>query len=416
MYFLSHLLRVILEGKWLLGSLKPGIKRETIVGDKDMTLTEDIYHELMDGLKRRLDWQQFIAKYSASKGPLYNAIRQFFTDIYPIITAINEEKEKAEKELDQRRLVLDSLDHKIEEAQSAVASLENSEKNLNDEIESVETKLAQKSEIARQVAELEKFGFDLERLRQLRNTLAEIGAKNGLKGKQAITKFFDDLKDYGTVLEAESQLKGLQTQIETEKLQAENWQAKEEALRRKHDDLKEAIGAVHALRTRGIKVSQIATWHRILGQFETAEQFDESLHQYGNIIRLLNARKEEAKSYEPRLAKAQSQVETLEKEGAEIEGAIDALKVAGVKELKAMTEATEKQLKAVAASEIREAQAVGREVRSEFANYFTELDRLSEKAVHVGQELERTKLELQKYERVKETLESLAVASEEAVK
>ena len=42
-----------------------------------------------------------------------------------------------------------------------------------------------------------------------------------------------------------------------------------------------------------------------------------------------------------------------------------ATSVAGLKEFKAMTEATEKQLKAVAASEIKEIQAVGREVKGQ---------------------------------------------------
>ena len=112
----------------------------------------------------------------------------------------------------------------------------------------------------------------------------------------------------------------------------------------------------------------------------------------------------------------QSQVETLEKQRAKIEGAIESLRVAGVKELEAMTAATEKQLKAAAASEIKEAQDVGLEIRSEFANYFIQLEKLLEKAVHLGQELERSKPKFQKYEGVKDTLESHAVASEEAVK
>ena len=46
-----------------------------------------------------------------------------------------------------------------------------------------------------------------------------------------------------------------------------------------------------------------------------------------------------------------------------------------------MTEANQKQLKVVAASEIKEAQDVAREIRSEFATFLTQLDRLSEKAV-----------------------------------
>ena len=377
-----------------------------------MSLTDEIYLELLDGLEKGLDWQQFLAKHSASKGPLYSAIGRFFTEVEPKIVALNEEKSRVQSELEQAGLMLDSLNQKIKEAESNITSLEDRENVLNEQVETLETKLAEKSELAKHLAELEKLGFDSERLKQLQEALKEIGMRHGLKGKEAVGKFFDALKDYEAVLWAELQLKGLQTQIETKKLEAENWQAKEEALRRKHHDLKEAIEAVVALRAKSIEVSQIITWHRILARFQTVEQFDESLAQYGDITKLLNARKEETENYELRLAKAQSQVETLEKERAKIEGAIDALKIAGVRELKAMTEEATKQLKAVAAREIRETQAVGREVRSEFSNFFAQLDALAKKVFEIGQEFERIRQKLQKYEGVKDTLESHAAASE----
>ena len=58
-----------------------GLKLEgAIVENKALSLTEEIYAELVDGLKTgSLDWTAFIAKYSASKGPLYNAIGDSFT-------------------------------------------------------------------------------------------------------------------------------------------------------------------------------------------------------------------------------------------------------------------------------------------------------------------------------------------------
>jgi chromosome segregation ATPase len=377
-----------------------------------MSLTDEIYRELWDGMESGLDWEQFLAKYSASKGPLYNAIARFFREVKLKIVALNEEKRRVQRELDQAGLTLDSLDRKIKQAESNIASLEDRENALNKQVGTLDAKLAEKGVLAKHLAELGRLGFDNENLKQLQEALREIGAKHSLKGKEAVNKFFNDLKDYELILGAELRLKGLQTQIKTQKMEAENWQAKEEMLRRKHDDLKEALGAVHALRTRGIKVSQIFTWYQILNRFQTVEKFDQSLAEYGDITKLLNARKQEAESYELKLTKTQSQVDTLEREKAKIEGAIDALKVAGVKELRAMTEEATKQLKAAAAREIKEIQAIGQEVRRELANCFTELDRLSEKAVQLGQELERSKRELQKYEGVKTALESHTATSE----
>jgi len=248
----------------------------------------------------------------------------------------------------------------------------------------------------------------------LQDALREIGMRHGLKGQEAVSRFFHDLKDYKAVLGAEALLEGLQTQIETKKLEADNWQAKEEALRREHNDLREIIGAMYALCAKGVKASQIPVWQRILDQFGTVEQFEEYLAQYGDITKLLNARKEEAESYELKLTKAKSEVETLEKERAKIEAGIDALKVGGLKELKAMTEAVEKQLKTVAAREIGEIQTVGRAAGNQLSSYFTQIDQLLEKVFQAGQEFERRRTELQKYQRVKDTLESHAAASETA--
>ena len=290
-----------------------------------MSLTDEIYRELLDGLENNLDWQQFIAKYSASKGPLYNAIGRFFTEVGPKIVALKEEGSRVQSELDQAGLTMDSLNQRKKEAESNITSLEDRENILNGQVETLETELAKKSESAKYLAELERLGFNIERLNLLRDTLRQTGAKHGLNSKETVSKFFGDLKDYDLVLEAEVQLKGLQTQIETKKLEAENWRAKEEALRRKYYNLKEAIEAVHTFFNRGIKLRQIIAWHQILTRFQTVEQFAESLAQYGDMTKLLKALKEEAESCELRLAKAQSQVETLEKERAKIEGAIDAL-------------------------------------------------------------------------------------------
>jgi len=377
-----------------------------------MSLTDEIYRELWDGLEKGLDWSQFLAKHSGSKGPLYTAIGRFFTEVGTKIAALKEEGSLVQSKLDQAGLRLDSLDQKIKEGENNIVSLEGRQNVLNEQAATLEAELAEKSELAKHLAELERLGFNIERLSLLRDALREIGAKHGLKSTEATSKFFDDLKDYGSALGAELQLKGFQTQIETKKLEAENWQAKEEALKRKHDDLQEALGAMHALRTRGIKASQIIAWHQALSRFQTVEEFDQSIAQYGDMTNLLKAKKEETESYELKLAKAQGQVETLEKERAKIEGAIDALKVAGVKELKVMTGEATKQLKTLADREINEIRAVGQEVRKEFSDFFTRFDALVEKVFEIGQEFERTRQKLQKYEGVKAALESHAAASE----
>jgi chromosome segregation ATPase len=378
-----------------------------------MSLTDEIYQELWDGMEKGLDWPQFMAKHSASKGPLYGAISRFFAEVGTKIAAQNEEKSRVQVELNQTRLTVESLDKQKKEAEGNIVSLAEKQKALNEQVTTLETKVTKKAELVKHLAELERLGFNVERLRELYDALSVMGAKHGLKSKEAVSKFFTDLKDYGAVLEADLRLKGLQIQIETRKLEAENWQAKEDALRRKHDDLKEAVAAVDTFRKRGIKVSQIITWHQVVSRLQTVEQLAQDLTQYGDLTRLLKAKKEETERYELKLKKAQNQVETLEKERSKIEGAIDSIKVAGIKELKAMTEETTKQIKIVASTEITEIQTFGRQVITGFSDYFSQLHNANKKAFETGQEFERTRQKLEKYEGVKAVLESHAVRSEQ---
>ncbi|GAI60284.1 unnamed protein product, partial [marine sediment metagenome] len=153
---------------------------------KTLSLTDEIYTELVDGLKTGLDWTQFLAQHGASKGPLYNAIGRFFNDMELKVRALGEVQTK----LDEGGLKLDSLDRQIKEAEGNVAQLEGKENTLNEQIETLETKLTEKNELIKQVGDLEKRGFDTERLGQLQGNLVEIGAKYGLKGKEAVGKFF----------------------------------------------------------------------------------------------------------------------------------------------------------------------------------------------------------------------------------
>ncbi len=379
-----------------------------------MSLTDEIYRELLDGLEKgSLDWQQFLTKHSNSKGPLYNAIARFFSEVGAKVTALHDEKNRVQNELNQTELRLDSLDQKTKEGESNIASLEKRENVLNGQAESLEVKLAEKSEVVKHLAELEKLGFNTERLGQLVETLREIGVKHAVKGKEAVRKFFDDLKDYDLVLGAELQLRGLKTQIATKKLEAKNWQAKEETLRRKHDNSKEATEAVLAILAKGIKASQIVTWHQILNRFQTVEQFEKSLAQYGDITKLLRARQEEAENGELRLAKIQSHVKTLEKERVKIEGAIDAIRVAGVKQLETIAEAAKKQLEAMSADGVERIRAVGQKIGGELGSFLDQLDSSFDRVFETGRIYETMKQNMQKYQPLKDALESHRDVSEQ---
>jgi len=94
--------------------------------NKSMSLTDEIYNELVDGLKTGMDWTHFLAEHKDSKGPTYNAIGRFFHDMEPKIKALGEVQAK----LDAAGLKLDSLDQKIKEAEGSLAPMEDRRKVL----------------------------------------------------------------------------------------------------------------------------------------------------------------------------------------------------------------------------------------------------------------------------------------------
>jgi len=373
-----------------------------------MSLTDEIYRELVDGLRTGLDYAHFQAKYRNSKGPFYNAFGRLTRDMEPKVRELGGVQAK----LDAAGLTLDQLYQQIKEAEASLAPLEEEKNALNERIETLEVKLAEKSELIKHAGELGKLGFNSERLRQLRETLTDIGAKSGFKDKEAVSKFFTELKDYDAKTGFEREIQRLGTIVDTKKLEATKWQAETDSLSRRHKDLSEAIAAVQSLIKHGVKVEHIVSWNGIVSKLGGSEEIEKELGNYKTIRELLNVRKEETEGYEQRLTKAQSQLETLEKERARIEAAIDALRVAGIKELKAMTEETTRQMKALATTEKNEIRGVGQEVRAELIDYLTRLDTSNQKIFDIGQEFERIRQELQKYESLKDVLGSHAAAPE----
>ena len=69
-----------------------------------MSLTDEIYLELLDGLEKGLDWQQFLAKHGGSKGPLYNALRRVIAEGEAKIAALSEKRMKLQEEVNQAGL------------------------------------------------------------------------------------------------------------------------------------------------------------------------------------------------------------------------------------------------------------------------------------------------------------------------
>jgi len=371
-----------------------------------MSLTDDIYYELMDALERGLDCTEIMARYGGSKGPAYNALGRAIRDASSQITALAEKRKQIQKGVGDAEQKRESVRHELEEAQSNLSSLAGKKDAMEKQLKDLETKVSEKTEMLAELHEVKRLGFDGDNLRQLRDALIETGAKCGLRGKEAVSRFFDYLRDYGTVIQAESELEALLRQVEAKRLEAEEWQAKEEALRRKHDDLTDAISAIRTLRSKGIKRGQIIAWDRVLRWFDTPEEFEQSLTQYGDMAALLKAKKEEADACESSLAQIQGQVEALQREKAKTEAGIEAVQATAVKAVRETGQIVQKQVVDEFAAITRELRAVGKEFTNQLANHSAQLDTLEGKLLQMGQRYEQFKTKVEEYERLKEALES----------
>jgi len=158
--------------------------------------------------------------------------------------------------LDQAELKLDSLDRQIKEAESSLAPLEDKKNSLNEQIETLEIRVAEKSELLEYAGELGKLGLDIERLRQLQHTLREIGAKHGLKGKEVTNKFFDDLKDYDASIGFERELITKRGQLDTLAGEAEKRSQQLDAAEKKLDNVRRQTAELR---------KELATYRRLEG-------------------------------------------------------------------------------------------------------------------------------------------------------
>jgi len=354
------------------------------VENKTLSLTDQIYAELLDGLKTGLDWTRFLAKHGTSKGPLYNAIGRFFNDMEPKVRELSAVQAK----LEQAGLTLDSLDQRIKEAESSLAPLQNKRNVLNEQIETLETKVAEKSEFMKHAGELEKLGFDTGRLRQLQDALTEIRAKHGLKGKEAVTKFFSDLQDYDAKTGFEREIQRLETITETKRLDAEKWQAEAEKVERQHKEFKEAIDAMQAILKRGVKTEQIVSWNGIVSKLGGPEELEDKLGEYKSMSELLAATRKETEGCDKKVTELRAQIKALNEQKVEIEGAIKSLSSSGVKKIIEVSEKAVTGLRSLSTRGLEETTKVGdkaiAELKSLLAEIRVETKRLADLKAEAG--------------------------------
>jgi chromosome segregation ATPase len=293
-----------------------------MVESDTLSLADEIYSELVAGLKTGdLNWTRFLAKYSASKGVLYDAIGRFFRDIEPEIRTLNETQGK----LDEARLQLESLNQKMKEAGKVIqeknqdiVGLEEKQNMLKKQIETLESNLAQKGETLERLQELEELDFGKEKLEALHTTLAEMGTKRGFKTEEVGNAFFVELKDYDTKIGFEQELQRLAAVTEAKKVEAEKWRTEAETCETRHKELQGTISAIRSLSKSGVKPAQVVSWNNALIGVGGVEELDEGLCRYGSIEKLLDAKERERERLDTKVAELNGKLYTLKERKAEL--------------------------------------------------------------------------------------------------
>jgi len=310
---------------------------------EDKALAGTIYQELVDGLKTGdLDWTHFLAKYSSSKGVLYDAVGRFFRDMEPQVRVINE----AQAKLDEAKLQLKSLKQRIKKADNLakekdrdIARVEKKRDTLQKQVEQLESTTTQKGEVLKRLQELESFGFSKERLETLHANLLDIGGKRGLKPEEVADAFFVELKHYDSMVGLGQEVERLGAVAEAKRAEAEQWSVKAEACEAKYKKLQEAISAIQSLGKQGVKPKQIASWNSILNRVGGGEELEKCLDDYKSVQGLIAAKEKEQQQLDAKLVEETAAVKTLTEQRVELEASIKALRVSAVKEIEKVTRA-----------------------------------------------------------------------------
>lgn len=303
----------------------------------DKSLTDKIHQELVDGLKTGdLNWTHFIAKHGASKGLLYDAVGRFFRDMEPEVRALDE----AQARLSEARLQLKSLNQRIKKADKVIkernryiVGLKEKQGTLKEQVEALQSKVAQKGKTLERLKELEKLEFGKERLGALHTMLSEIGSKRGLKPEEAANAFFAELEDYDAKIGFEQELQRLAAVTEAARLEAEKWSTEARTCEKKHKDLQGTINAVQSLSKRGVKPEQVTSWNNALTSVGGVEELEKCLDRYGSVHNLLAAQQKEQQQLDAKIVEARAAVKTLTEQRAELEASIRAIRVSAIEEI-----------------------------------------------------------------------------------
>ncbi len=264
-------------------------------------------------------------------------------------------------------------------------------KELKEKTVGLSTIISKQETGIRQAQDLAKLGFDNAALSTLKQTLVEIGAKNGLEPKAIHQKFFADLKDqYGPKVGFEVELTRLQSAFTTLGLQVEATKGELTTLDNRYRSRRAAVDAMEKLRMLGTVPEDIAAWHDILDKAGTSvAQFYEELKEWANLRELREAGKGELALMLKAITERRFELHKLNERLPEVKGAIKAVQVDSVNAIKSASSKANDQLASIG-GKLREASSSWEKFLAELGGLPEDMKRVREqiaKAMEVGERI-----------------------------
>jgi len=226
-----------------------------------------------------------------------------------------------------------------------------------------------------EVEALQVLGFSKGELETLRVRLQELASNEGTTPKELKERFFDELSDYGIILNFRKKRQDLEGEVSTLEGEVKSLQKVTSRLGLPLREVEEAMRSLASLKRKGIMPSMIASCQRVLSQAEIEpDELEREVLELGGLKKVITSHSEALRYLKEEEAQHTKVVDTLRTEEAGIKATIQELTEWGQR---VIDQAQEKALAAVEeatqgmAEDIRE----WGDARGELGEYLDDLKR-----------------------------------------
>jgi len=283
--------------------------------------------------------------------------------------------EDIERLKDEKR----ALDTAIAELSATCETLEKENSRLETTCHSLTTEVeeleAKSATLGPAVERLDALGFGGRELETLRVKLDELASSNSLLPEELKVRFFDDFANYDDLLGFEKKKEELQANVSRLEAEIESLQKVTSRLGVPHHEVGEAVRSLASLKRKGISLSMVASYYRVLSQAEIGpDELEGEVLDLGGIRKAIRAYTEALKRLKEKEDQRNKVVEALRAEEAGIKAAIKELTEWGQRVIE---ESQEKALAAIEQATQRMAGEIKEwgDARAELGAYLDDLKR-----------------------------------------